>query len=61
MGADRGSGHQERAVAGVKVGSIDFMHSGRAGVGSALCPDVGRVMVVVVMVGMVPGLRATLV
>lgn len=60
MGADRGGGHQERAVTGIKVGPVDLVHGGGAGVGSALCPDVG-VVVVVVVVGMVPGLGATLV
>lgn len=59
MGADGGGGHQERAVAGVEVGPVDLVHGGRAGVSSALCPDVG--VVVVVVVGMVPGLGATLV
>lgn len=60
MGADGGGGHEERAVAGVEVGPVDLVHGGRAGVSGALCPDVG-VVVVVVVVGMVPGLGATLV
>lgn len=63
MGTDRGGGHQERAIAGVEVGPVDLMHGGRAGVGGALCTDVGVVvvLVVVVMVSVVPGLRAALV
>lgn len=43
------------------MGPIDLVHGGRAGVGSALCPNVGVVVVVVVVMGVVPGLRAALV
>lgn len=43
------------------MGPIDLVHGGGAGVGSALCPNVGVVMVVVVVVSVVPGLGAALV
>lgn len=59
MGADGGGGHQQGAIARVKMRAVDLVHGCGAGVGCALRPEVG--MVVVVVVSVMPGLRATLV
>lgn len=59
MGADGGGGHQQGAIARVKMRAVDLVHGRGAGVGRALRPEVG--VVVVVMMGVMPGLRTTLV